>query len=310
MDFIVKADRENVNLLFRRPRKDQLLNGTSGGGIALGPSFGLSSNTNNVTSKTVNWVDDPDVTPAAETIIDNKKICEDKVNNTTENPSRITHRQPLDEESIVTADDTTYTQETEEPRSGRSRRRYDRKRLSKRYSRRYTSENFLDKLIDSICAPLVGESSRRKCHGDDDYSDDDITMNSADDSTFVTYDSSSYVVTNKEKNSGKLDKSSYPIGRNHRKNEPIEEKYTVDNENVNVDEFGMKVSGKNNKEDESLVSPHLNSSSKRINESELNYDNIKSGIPELQPKRISQQINKNISISKDNDPLQDQEDNP
>merc|ERR1712032_1466396 len=48
MDSIVKADPENVNLLFRRPKKEQVLNGTSGGGIAQGPSL----------SKSVNWVDD------------------------------------------------------------------------------------------------------------------------------------------------------------------------------------------------------------------------------------------------------------
>jgi hypothetical protein len=312
MDFIVKADPDNVNLLFRRPRKEQLLNGTSGGGIALGPSFGLTTNTNNATSKSVNWVDDPNVAPAAETIVNIKEKYE-KSKNINENPSRTSRRQLIDDESIVTADDTTYTQETEEPLSGRSRRRYDRKRHSKRYSRHYTSENFLDKLIDSICAPLVGESTRIRDHGHDVYSDDDLTMNSADDSTFLTSDSPSYVHPHEKKDIRNVEKSSHSVGRSHRKNKSIEEGFSVDDDNNVANDFVMKVSGKRNIETKPHVCPHSSSSHIHTKESKPNSDNIKSDISEPQVKGNflelhSQEDRNQFSISKDTDPLQYQED--
>merc|ERR1712161_59 len=52
----------------------------------------------------------------------------------------------------------------------------------------YSSESFLDKLIDAICVPIVGDDN-----GDDYDSDDDLTYNSQDDYTVDTYDSASYV---------------------------------------------------------------------------------------------------------------------
>jgi len=175
MDFIIETDAESVHLLFRRPKKDQ------------------SKETTNTQNKetSVKWMEGTNGTATTEVIVSQKSsesepLQNDKIKAEPERNSKKKSKPPpriIEEESIVSAEDTYYTQETEETR--RRKRRKSRRRNQRR------EESFLDMLIDSICAPMMGEPARKR--SDNDYYSDEDSYNSVDDDTYVTYDSGSYV---------------------------------------------------------------------------------------------------------------------
>lgn len=165
MDFIIEADPEEVNLLFRRPRKETL---QARQGIKK-PSQGNTS--------VVKWVDDD--------VRHKKKETKGK------KESRKSEKKPprkKDDEDTITSNDEEYR--------GRSRKK-NRSRKSP-----YESESFLDLLIDTICAnPDLACRERRR--NDDDYSsDEDGTFASQDDSTYVTYESEDVGKKNRGKGRG------------------------------------------------------------------------------------------------------------
>lgn len=154
MDFIIEADPEAVNLLFRRPRKETLKerHGIKAPSASTGPG--------------VKWVDD-------EARKGGKKGKSSDNDRKDKKPSR---------RSKGRDDDETLQSEDQD---------YSRKRRGRRKDP-YETESFLDILIDTICANPDSVCRDRRRHGDDDeyYSDDDDgTFASRDDSTYVTYES-------------------------------------------------------------------------------------------------------------------------
>jgi hypothetical protein len=156
MDFIIEADPEEVNILFRRPRKEML---HARHGIKT-PSANKDS------SAGVKWVDDEQRSKRK----DKKKSAD------TRKEKKSSRRSKRDDDVEAESEDQDY-------RSKKSRRgRKDP----------YESESFLDILIDTICAnpDNVCRDRPRPGEEDDYYSDeDDGTFASRDDSTYLTYES-------------------------------------------------------------------------------------------------------------------------
>ena len=80
-----------------------------------------------------------------------------------------------DEESLYSGDETFSTKQTsvymEDTRN--NKKRWENRR------RRYESESFLDLLIDTFCAPMIGGRDGKS----GDFSDDDMRFNCTDKNT-------------------------------------------------------------------------------------------------------------------------------
>lgn len=238
LDFILAADADNVHLLFRRPKKSKP-----------SPSSKKRNSKNankhsNVKESSVKWHDGGTVTQIIEpdpiqqmnhqtdnytdeeTIEDSVPGAPSSASKKNKNSpsrrsptrrsastSRRSSSHPEDDETFYSGDETYITEETEETR------RRVRARRNRRNRNKYANETFLDMLIDSICAPMLGEPPKSKGRGRrDEYSDDD-TYPSGDDSTYVTYDSASYVEMKKSrKNAAAVNKKKSPLKSSPRRN--------------------------------------------------------------------------------------------
>ena len=167
MDIIIEANPEAVNLLFRRPRKEQLTATSNQATIPTGPAA-MIQKTNSRDQRTgVKWIDGKD---GSQPLGDEKKkvkISERKKKSRSEK----------DDESTMTGESRHTLEQMD-----RDHRR-DRRRRSNGKSQ-YENESFLDMLIDSFCAPIIGNDRRK----DEFWDDDDATFYSQDDSTYVTYE--------------------------------------------------------------------------------------------------------------------------
>ncbi len=189
MDFIIEADADNVDLLFRRPKKDSRnpVNDSSKKGSNVKWVDGAK---NEKVKKVVTEVIEPepdDATYEEETNNKKRNDSPPRKHHSGKKGRESSKRSQRDEESVQSADDTFYTETTDytEETRQRSRRRGRR-------SRRIESESFLDMLIDSLCAPVIGDGRR----GDDDSDDDTYD----DDATYDTYDDDeSYINVKKKK---------------------------------------------------------------------------------------------------------------
>lgn len=153
MDFIIEADPEEVNLLFRRPKKETLKE-----------RAGIKTPSNNTTSGPgVKWVDDDSR---------KKKDAKKKEVKVKDKKGARKSKQKDDDETL----------QSEEPDYRKGRKKGKKKDP-------YETESFLDILIDTICANPDSVCRDRRRGDDEDYSDDDETFASRDDSTYVTYES-------------------------------------------------------------------------------------------------------------------------
>ena len=230
MDFIIEADADSVHLLFRRPKKDlgRLSAVTDSGKKGSNVKWLDGNNDKNVT-ETI----EPDM--EAEEDPDQDTIGGDTLSSRSPSPppkksSKKVKDEPKrvqrDEESTYSNDETFYTETTEytEEEKRRNRRRRNKK---------HESESFLDMLIDSICAPIVGESSKGKL---DDYSDDG-TYNSGDDETLDTYDDESYVNARKKKWNERRRREKEKQEKNRREKKRNEKKKKSQSGSVNNNNF-------------------------------------------------------------------------
>ena len=163
MDFIIEADPEEVNLLFRRPNKETLKE-----------RAGIKTPTANPTGPGVKWVDD-------ESSKNKKEKASSKKKDKDKKGSRRSKSQ--DDDETLQSEDVGY----------RNRRRKGRRKDP------YETESFLDILIDTICANPDSVCRDRRRGEDEDYSDDDETFASRDDSTYLTYESEDLRKTRKQK---------------------------------------------------------------------------------------------------------------
>ena len=96
-----------------------------------------------------------------------------------------------DEESLYSGDETFYTEQTSvyTEDTTNNKKRWGNRR------RRYESESFLDLLIDTVCAPMIGGRDGKS----GDYSDDDMTFKCTDKNTYASGDESYTYLEEKEK---------------------------------------------------------------------------------------------------------------
>jgi hypothetical protein len=191
MDFIIEADPEEVNLLFRRPRKE-MINVRHG-----------VKHPSNPTGPGVKWIDDEqrnnNKASVASSAINSKNTDKPEVGAALAKKKDKKSRRSRNKD-----DDETLQSEEQQEYSGRAANSGGRNgggsggrgRKGRRRKDPYESESFLDILIDTICAnpDSVCRDRRRRgggAGGDQDgyYSDDDDTFGSRDDSTYVTYES-------------------------------------------------------------------------------------------------------------------------
>mmetsp|Transcript_7365 Transcript_7365/g.11195 ORF Transcript_7365/g.11195 Transcript_7365/m.11195 type:complete len:814 (+) Transcript_7365:436-2877(+) len=225
MDFIIEADPEQVNLLFRRPRKEVL---------AARAMKSTPSNANAATN--VKWIDDNDGKKEKKRSSSKSKKKKEIVE---------------DDETLDTLDETNS--ENQARKSSRKKKSSDH-RSSKEKDGPYENESFLDLLIDTICANpdnvcKNSSASRREEYDSEDdatLDPDDRTMTSYDDSTYVTYES-----TDRRKEESVYDETDTEDDRN-KKDRKYEDDTTLDTYEQKMEEK-KKVSEK--KKDKGLLSP-------------------------------------------------------
>jgi hypothetical protein len=175
MDFIIEADPEEVNLLFRRPRKEQL-------NARHGINLAKASNPN---GPGVKWIDDEARNTAGNKV--GKPETSHASSRNGGKKDRKSSRRNGGGSSRNTDDDTLQSEDNDYSRGGGGRS--SRGRKGRRRKDPYESESFLDILIDTICANPDSVCRDRRRGDEDYYSDDDETFASRDDSTYVTYES-------------------------------------------------------------------------------------------------------------------------
>jgi hypothetical protein len=203
MDFIIEADPEEVNLLFRRPRKETL-NARHGMGNAVG-----MKNSSTANGPGVKWIDDE----ARNTSNNSNTKSGGATDNTgkpqsSSNPSsarggggkkdrKLSRRSAGGgggggggSSRVTNDDETLQSDDNDYSRGGGGGGGPGRRgRKGRRRKDPYESESFLDILIDTICANPDSVCRDRRRGDEDYYSDDDETFASRDDSTYVTYES-------------------------------------------------------------------------------------------------------------------------
>ena len=187
MDFIIEADPEEVNLLFRRPRKETL-------NARHGINVNKASNPN---GPGVKWIDDEarnvnankggTTGPAGK--LENSNTSSSRAGGNSKKDRKLSRRNgggssgrnPNNDDETLQSEDNDYS------RGGAGRS--SRGRKGRRRKDPYESESFLDILIDTICANPDSVCRDRRRGEEEYYSDDDETFASRDDSTYVTYES-------------------------------------------------------------------------------------------------------------------------
>eukprot|EP00548_Thalassiothrix_antarctica_P005683 CAMPEP_0194139190 /NCGR_PEP_ID=MMETSP0152-20130528/8909_1 /TAXON_ID=1049557 /ORGANISM="Thalassiothrix antarctica, Strain L6-D1" /LENGTH=872 /DNA_ID=CAMNT_0038836967 /DNA_START=272 /DNA_END=2890 /DNA_ORIENTATION=- len=181
MDFIIEADPEQVNLLFRRPRKEILAARSAAGKAA----------TNSNSSASVKWIDDEENNKKNKTSTKSPKRKSGKYS------KKLSKKNSGGESAGGCTDEDDATFETLEENTTEQRKRGSdgrQKRGDGQKDAPYESESFLDLLIDTICSDYVckGSGTQQRPQEDeyDSETEDDRTLTSYDDSTYVTYESS------------------------------------------------------------------------------------------------------------------------
>lgn len=167
MDFIIDADPESVNLLFRRPRKETLQ-------ARQGVQQKLNAAANKDAPSTVKWVDEEQSTdkPKKEKEADKRK---DRKKSKRSKKEAQSEEDETIQSSVAGSESYVRGRRTKKSRSRRGP---------------YESESFLDMLIDTICANS-GNVCRDSFRKNDEYYSDEESFNSEhDESTYVTYDES------------------------------------------------------------------------------------------------------------------------
>jgi hypothetical protein len=176
MDFIIEADPDRVNLLFRRPRRETLQARQQSGLVSV-PPHGTASRD---APATVKW----DVEDTKEK---KKSSADKKVKRTNDKKGKRTKKGSVSEED----DGETLHSSTAEENESYVKPKGGRKKKSKKDP--YESESFLDLLIDTICSNsnnICRDTFRRT---EDEYFSDDeesFATDAEDESTYVTYEES------------------------------------------------------------------------------------------------------------------------
>lgn len=194
MDFIIEADPESVNLLFRRPRKETLQ-------ARQGVQQKLNAAANKDNPSTVKWVDEDaeggGKKSKKKSSSPKKKKDSKKTITTTSNKRSGAKKTPSEDEDATLQSKSTAGEDSYVPKKAR------RKKSSRTRRNPYETESFLDMLIDTICSDpnnVCRDTFRR---ADDDYPSDDESFGTEEDETYATYEESLEGLRNKKKGDDK-----------------------------------------------------------------------------------------------------------
>jgi PDZ domain len=239
MDFIIEADPECVNLLFRRPRKEILQ-------ARQGVQQKLNAALNKDNPSTVKWVDEDEVAAggaanaaaaAAETgggaaasgSGRKAKGKDGKKGDGKKDSKRISKRSKkssVSEDEEETQQSSTAGDESYAKTAGRSRKKGKSRRDP------YESESFLDILIDTICANSNNVCRDAFRRGDDEYfseDDESFVTDAEDESTYVTYDESLDARGKKQRKKAAAEDETEEDTRNNDRNEGDRRKHKSQN---------------------------------------------------------------------------------
>lgn len=174
MEFIINADPESVNLLFRRPRKETLQ-------ARQGVQQKLNAAANKDNPSTVKWVDE-------ERGGNDKKKSKER--NNKSDKRKESKRSRRSKKDVVSEEEEETVQSSMGDTASYVKRRSRKKGKSKKDP--YGSESFLDILIDTICSNSNNVCRDTFRRGDEEYYSDDESFVSEgeDESTYVTYEES------------------------------------------------------------------------------------------------------------------------
>ena len=173
MDFIIEADPESVNLLFRRPRKETLQ-------ARQGVQQKLNAAANKDAPTTIKWVDEEGDEKGKKKKKSSPKKKKDK-------KKRSKKGSVSEDEDVTLQSKSTTGEDSYIPKSKAGRRS---KKSRSRGRDPYESESFLDMLIDTICSDsnnVCRDTFRRP---DDEYLSDDESFGTEEDDTYATYEES------------------------------------------------------------------------------------------------------------------------
>lgn len=163
MDFIIEADPDSVNLLFRRPRKEMLQ-------ARQGVQQKLNAAANKDAIATVKWVDE-------EADENGKKLKKKKKGKRSKKNSVSDEDETLQSKS--TAGEDSYLKSSKKSKSAKSK--------SGKKSNPYETESFLDMLIDTICTDSGNVCRDTFRRNDDEYISEDESFATEED-TYATYE--------------------------------------------------------------------------------------------------------------------------
>lgn len=163
MDFIIEADPDSVNLLFRRPRKEMLQ-------ARQGVQQKLNAAANKDAIATVKWVDEED-DENGKKLKKKKKSKRSKKNSVSDEDDTL--------QSKSTAGEDSYLKSSKKSKGGRSK--------SSKRSNPYETESFLDMLIDTICTDSGNVCRDTFRRNDDEYISEDESFATEED-TYATYE--------------------------------------------------------------------------------------------------------------------------
>ena len=163
MDFIIEADPDSVNLLFRRPRKEMLQ-------ARQGVQQKLNAAANKDAIATVKWVDE-EADENGKKLKKKKKSKRNKKNSVSDEDDTL--------QSKSTAGEDSYIKSSKKSKSTKSK-------TSKR-GNPYETESFLDMLIDTICTDSGNVCRDTFRRNDDEYISEDESFATEED-TYATYE--------------------------------------------------------------------------------------------------------------------------
>jgi len=194
MDFIIEADPDSVNLLFRRPRKETLQ-------ARQGVQQKLNAAANKDNPSTVKWVDEEGDEKGKKKKKSSPKKKKDKKKDKRNKKGSTT---ASEDEDVTLQSKSTAGEESYVPKKARRS-----KKSRSRGRNPYETESFLDMLIDTICSDSNNVCRDTFRRADDDYPSDDESFGTEEDETYATYEESLEDIRNKKGKDDKANKKKY-----------------------------------------------------------------------------------------------------
>jgi hypothetical protein len=226
MDFIIEADPESVNLLFRRPRKDALQ-------ARQAVAQKLNAAANQDKAPAVKWVDDSSNTNNNSSNEEKKKSSKSKKDKKKDKKKKRSKKISISEEEETLQSKSTLGEESYEKNKSSSKRK---SKKGRRGGTHYESESFLDMLIDTICSDSNNVCRDTFRARDEEYLSEEESFGTNEEDTYVTYEES--LESNKPKKKGQ--QRVVPSSGSETQEESIEQRRAKNMSNTKNDKLSSK----------------------------------------------------------------------